>query len=92
MQKMCFILQLFMSSSVEYELSFCEYGGFVWRGGGVCLVLVLFFDWLVDWFSFFLIFFFMCSICILIMITASLRLSFPAYDSTRPINILATKR
>lgn len=85
MRKTCFISQLFVSSSVfNYELSFSGCGGFVWRGEEG-------FDWfwcyfLVGWLVGFLVFF-MCSICVLIMITASLRFSFPAYDSTRHIKI-----
>lgn len=51
MQKICFILQLFISSSVfKYELSFSVCAGFVWRGGeGLFGFGVIF--WLAGWFG-----------------------------------------
>lgn len=50
MQKICFISQLFMSSSIfKYELSFSGHGRFVWRGGESLFGFGVIF--LVDWFS-----------------------------------------
>lgn len=88
-QKISFISQLLMSSSVfKYKLPFLRVWVFYLEGRGE-FGFGVGFGWLVDMFS--CGFFFMCSICILIMISASLRLSFPAYVSTRHIKNLGYK-
>lgn len=83
MWKICFISQFFMSS-VVLSMS-CPFVGVNVLFGGegrVCFVLVLF---LVGRLICFLVFY--VQLCILTMMTASLRLSFPNYDSTRHIKI-----